>query len=386
MGDVSSYVLIFSALAVALVARRTPKEPILNQADILDFDVESGIARGTSWFGFYSPYGERYDFSYKPRLSSETLTLEDCDAELSPLTLSSGGMGGAEQTTRMPREWSVPYRLEGADVKETPTAARSSKSFIGRWTGRASGLSTIPELVDDGLTLRGAVVNPFDAPIYSASIVYEGGAYFLGTLPPGVSSLERGAVKIDAKRALSESRSSTPTSDKKLRDFTTYNAGSKRLPYILRAASFYDVGGGVGTFGLEKRLQRDVDLSALIRCGRAVVYGTIVDPDCEDYQPTEEATRQALDAIEAERYNKKTALERGETYRSAKEETIEKYGLYGTTPEFAASDASFSTSRSSAETAPSVADKRFVVVRIVLPLKYGGTFGGAKNASTDAER
>ena len=285
-----------------------------------------------------------------------------------PAPLSGSGLGGAEHNSYSPRLWDRAYEVDEGEISGAPLAKRSSKSFYGRWTGKLE-FPKAEELRDDGLTLRGVIVNPFDVPIYSAYVITDRCAYSLGTLPPGETTLDEGSIRLDPQRALNEHRSSIPT-DAVVYDANNYNTDSMRVPYILRAASFYDFAGGVDLFGIEKRLARDVDLSALLRCGRAVIYGTIVDPDNELYRPTDEQLRQASDVTERERYRQKMAEQRGETYRNVRLETLEKYGLYGTSDEFASSEVTLDGVQSK---------RRFLVVRIVAPATVVNTHYAAED-------
>lgn len=359
-----AFVLLFGALAVWTTSATRTDEPRLNQVDLIDVDVESGVVRNVSWLGLYSPRDGRDDLTFAPGAASafgkNAKFVDEPTATLTPLTLSGDGVGGAEQRTFAPRVWDVPYSgganaESTASLKDVPFLARSSKSFVGRWTGR---LAELPrgDLYDDGLGLRGTIVNPLDVPIYSAYVIYAGGAYALGTLAPGETKLERSAIRLEARRVLNEHRSSVPTERAERWNSTDYNAGSRRVPYILRAASFYDLGGGFEIYGLEKRLQGDVDLSDLTRCGRAVVYGTVVDPEAEEYRPLENGAKP------------RSASAKGKTDL---ELAVERFGLYGSSEEMAPTVATASESGGE----PFAASKRTVVVRLVLPLRRGAAPG-----------
>ena len=358
-----TFVLLFGALAVWTTSATRTSKPLLNQVDLIDVDVESGVVRNVSWFGIYSPQDERRGLSFGAGAASafgkDAKFVDAPTATLTPLTLSGNGVGGAEQQTFAPRVWDVPYSGEAeadstASLCDVPFLARSSKSFVGRWTGR---LAELPrgDLYDDGLALRGTIVNPFDVPIYSAFVLYAGGAYSLGTLAPGETKLERSAIRLEPRRVLNEHRSSVPTERAERWNSTDYNAGSRRVPYILRAASFYDLGGGLETYGLEKRLQGDVDLSDLIRCGRAVVYGTVVDSEAEKYRPLEDVAKA------------RTGSARGKTDA---ELAVEKFGSFGSSEEMKPTVAT--SNGTGADVSPS---KRTVAVRLVLPLRRGSAPG-----------
>ena len=372
------FAIVFSVVAIWIFKSSTPNEPSMNQVDLIDVDMASGMTRDSSWFGFYSPVGERYEFKFAPGafdFTSENSGSVDQATVLSsvyPLTLAGDGLGGAEQKSYMTRVWSGAYEVgetsDAANLTGAPLMTRSSKSFFGRWTGRLQNMPETPKLRDDGLILHGSILNPFDVPIYSAFIIFNGGAYSLGTLAPGLTKLERGMTRLEPTRALNENKSSVPAAKLKSWNLNTYNNSSTRLPYILRTASFYDFGGGEENFGISKRLQRDVDLSELLRCGRAVVYGTVVDACYQDYAASNELAKKSADALEIERLDRKMAAQRGETVENVMEASIEKYGLSGSSDEFEPTAARWGRAGGSADTS---AKNRTVVVRLIVPMTYG---------------
>lgn len=382
------YILLFAAISVGITRAKTPKETVLNQVDMLDLDMTSGIARDSSWFGFYSPVGTRYEFTFAPEmpsmwtqtdsheLSSQRQEARDVAVSLMPLTLVGSGIGGSEQRARTQRMWDEPYRLDqgegSATIAHAPMPTRSSKSLIGRWTAQYTKLPEVEPLFDDGLTLQGQVVNPFDAPLYSAYLIYDGGAYALGTLAPGVTPIDRGVTRVEPLRVLNEHQSSIPESRRGAWNLVNYNVTSRRAPYILRAASFYDFAGGEDNFGIANYLQRDVDLSELLRCGRAVLIGILVDPQAEEYRPTSDQIAQAADAQEHVLLEEKLAQRRGEQYRSVRAEAAEKYGFFGSTDSLSIARLTRrdQNQRSGSDaSATGASDSRTVVARIILPME-----------------
>ena len=373
------FAVLFSVVAVFVVKAATPKTPVLNQTDVVDVDMESGIVRDSSWLGFYSPASERYELSLTPNgsgaASNSFLSLDDNskNVDLTPLSLAGDGIGGAEQKSYTTKIWNDAYCLQqndsvSANLTAVPMTTRSSKSFYGRWTANLKDVPQTPKLTDDGLVLRGSVYNPFNVPIYSAFIIFQGGAYALGTLAPGETPLPRGMSRIEPMRVLNEHQSSIPTEKLGNWSVTSYNNSSTRLPYILRTASFYDFGGGEDNFGVLKRLQRDVDLSELLRCGRAVIFGTIVDAHSDEYQDNNALGRRSVNALQDEELSKKIAEQKGETFENAMEASVEKYGLTGTSDSFEPTKAEW---RRNGKEEKGGANERTVVVRLVVPLTRG---------------
>ena len=373
------FAVLFSVGAILVVKLATPKTPVLNQTDVVDVDMESGIVRDSSWIGFYSPTSERYELSLTPELSETTsekflpINKGSTRVDITPLSLAGDGIGGAEQKSYTTKIWNDAYCLQQDDssnaaMTSVPMTNRSSKSFYGRWTANLKDVPPTPKLTDDGLVLRGSVYNPFNVPIYSAFIIFQGGAYALGTLAPGETPLPRGMSRIEPMRVLNEHQSSIPTEKLGNWNVTSYNNSSTRLPYILRTASFYDFGGGEDNFGILKRLQRDVDLSELLRCGRAVIFGTVVDAHSGEYQEKNELARRSVNALQDEELNKKIAEQKGETFENAMDAAVQKYGLTGTSDSFEPTQIQW---RRNGKEEKGGANERTVVVRLIVPLSRG---------------
>ena len=56
-------VVLFSAGAFALAYGLKGRELVVNQVDVVDFDAESSLVRGTTWLNLYSPRIDTYDLS-----------------------------------------------------------------------------------------------------------------------------------------------------------------------------------------------------------------------------------------------------------------------------------------------------------------------------------
>ncbi|MCF0235024.1 MAG: hypothetical protein HUK22_08645, partial [Thermoguttaceae bacterium] len=371
------YVVVFCAAVVFVLRRTRPDETIVNVAEVLDVDAESGVIRDTAWIGVYSPESRGIDVAFRPafeKFSAQSdggatgLNAAETSAKLAPLTLDGAGIGGADEKSVSLKLWDAPYEVatspEAAKLVGAPFPTRSSKSFAARLTSKLNAAPTCGSLSDDGLSLRGSVVNPFDVPIYSAYVVYAGGAYYLGTLAPGETPIVRTMTRLEPLRVLNDHKVSIPTDRAANWDSTSYNLDSTRAPYILRTLSFYQFCGGEDSLGVAKRLQGDVDLSDLLRCGRAIIFGTIVDPEAELYRPAAGPGR-AADAVELENLTKRLAQQRGEKTQTASEAAIEKYGEYGTSEDFGVASVDLG------DAAAKVAGKRSLVARIIVPLKRG---------------
>ncbi len=84
-------VVLFSAGAVALAYGLKGRELVINHVDVVDFDADSSLIRGTTWLNLYSPRIDTYDLS---------LGVEP----------AAGGAAGA---TRCSRGWGCPAAVSG---------------------------------------------------------------------------------------------------------------------------------------------------------------------------------------------------------------------------------------------------------------------------------
>jgi hypothetical protein len=87
-----AFVLLFGALAVWTTSATRTSEPRLNQIDLIDVDVESGVVRNVSWFGIYSPQDGRRELTLEPgdvsAFGKDAKFVDAPTATLTPLTLS----------------------------------------------------------------------------------------------------------------------------------------------------------------------------------------------------------------------------------------------------------------------------------------------------------
>ena len=175
----------------------------VNQVDLVDIDAE-GTARGASWFGIFSPRGESFDLSMRPRLP-DGQPPKETSASLAWLGKAGNefnGMYGRGMQNSTPL-WSQGYSIAWSPDATSPDAIRSvpiqvwaSKSFVQRWLGQASDLGLDASLKDDGRQLSGTITNRLKGSDPQAKdgitlshcfLAYENWAYEIGTLRPGES-------------------------------------------------------------------------------------------------------------------------------------------------------------------------------------------------------
>ncbi len=339
------YIILFCALTVYIGHSGRKADLRVNQAELVDIDAVTGSVRGTSWFGFYSPRDEKFDFrlmtgslvsnsknkdktapgsskmknNVQTNVSAKTDTeanrAKDPDSAIpaeikfeykqtlfSWLGLQGDGLGGMSPKTQTFDFWKDPYSLteNSRELTGLPVKVRSSKSLFGRWFGQIDPLTQHDITDHDGMP-AGEIVNPFGVSVKNAVLLYGRWAINLGELLPGKNKIVTGDTY-----GSSSDRKSHKTLRKELRHIigTTedpfneragsstqtglvrYNSQSSNIPYILRTMMFYQLAGGNETIGLDNSYHQYLDAGDLILDGRAVLIGTIDDRNAFPLQTT----------------------------------------------------------------------------------------------------
>jgi hypothetical protein len=255
-------------------------ETLLNQADVIDVDLASGVARGVTWAHLYSPRTATYDVApqiaplhAEGRVFDQRSPLSTSSTTLSWHGLPGEGLGGLDGRPA-PRLFDAPYEIsvggDAALVRDVPLQAASTKGFITRWW--RPGLS-FPHvgLRDDGDGLiTGQFHYPLELPLEDCMLVYENWLYrFPRPLRP------RQTIDVNSlstPRNLHWQLTQKRTIDAK--DIVTpWNPRSTDTERILEMMLFHQAAGGDAYTGLTQRFDTRIDLSDHLRTGRAMLVG-----------------------------------------------------------------------------------------------------------------
>ena len=168
----------------------------VSQIDLVDIDAE-GTARGASWFSLFSPRGESFDLSVRPRLpdgqppQQASLSL----AWLGKAGNEFNGMYGPDTQNSAPA-WGQSYSIASSlsAIRGVPIQVCGFQEFRAALAGRAADPGLDASLKDDGGQLSGTITNRLkgsdpqtkDGITLSHSfLAYEGWAYTIGTLRAG---------------------------------------------------------------------------------------------------------------------------------------------------------------------------------------------------------
>lgn len=247
----------------------------LNQAELIDVDQGSGLARGTVWADLFSPEAAAYDLSAQPALPGGA-PIERPQWIMSWLGLPGQGLGGmGSGGIDAGQLWDHGYEFSPdlTAMQGVPVSAGGTKSLTLRWTGKVGPLIRA-ELHDEGQAIAGPVTNGLPFELSRAVLIYRQWAYELGDLAPGQSLELGGTSRRSELKTYLTGRRLIPdeTSGSRYRQVTDpWDKSGADIPLILRTMMFYEVAGGQRYTGLPSHYQSFVDLSLALLAQRAVL-------------------------------------------------------------------------------------------------------------------
>jgi hypothetical protein len=268
-------VLLFSLTAYGLAYALKGDQLRVNQVDVIDYDADTRLVRGTVWSNIFSPQVDSYDISYEPQPPG-VATLSDEQALVSWLGLPGGGFGGMHSPSGGAALFRGAYaftpQLDG--LIRMPIAVWSTKGVTARWQGQAESPIN-GELVDrgDGL-LTGTVLSRLDQPLDNCVLVYGRWAYPIGSLEPRARITVEG--KLDPQTVETYFKRVTLFHEKDA--VSTFDPGSLEVDRIVEMMMLFDLLGGRQHAKLSNEYQRFLDLSAALASGRAIVMGQSQTP------------------------------------------------------------------------------------------------------------
>jgi hypothetical protein len=255
-----------------------------NQVDLVDVDAVSAQIRGTSWMNVFSPRTQSFDLSAEPRLLSGGPSAEAA-IPVAWLGLPGKGLGGMDPQTSDTVGGDSGYEFSPAldAIEGLPIRVWSSRSFTARWSAPAPAAAVEANLAEEE-QLLGAITNHLDFPLSNCILVYGRWAYELETIDPGqtvpVTTMTRQSrlrTRWTGRKLVLQSGSGEEKTGYRETE-AAYDPGSTDPLYVLRMMMFYEaIGGRSYTAGLDDDYQRFVDLSDLLKTGRAVLVARAPD-------------------------------------------------------------------------------------------------------------
>jgi hypothetical protein len=266
-------VLLTCCGAAGLTRWSKGTEPHLNQAELVDFDLSTGRARGNYWSTLYSPQGDRYDLSLAPRFPGDR-PAESPETLLSWFGLAGTGLGGMHAGGATLDIVRTGYRFgQHLDAMEgVPILTGATKSIAAQWTAAAAPPCSAELKVDEDGLLIGTLKNDSGATLVDACLLFGQWGYRLGDFGPG-RQIEIGPAlnPIHVKTLLSRRVRPSTSIEGGGPEKKSFVPDQATAGELIEAMMFYDALGGSGFVGLPNRYQAHCDLTRLLELGRAIV-------------------------------------------------------------------------------------------------------------------
>ncbi len=192
------WVVLVTAGAYALATYTKGDELRLNQVDLVDVDVESGWARGTTWLNLFSPQSQTFDLAVEPRTPSGA-PVHDPHCLLAWLANGDSRFSGGSSGL-FAGQYEFSPELE--DLRNVPVPVWSTKGFFARTTYQnAETPAADMVLAPDGVP-AGIIRNTLPIELSQCMLISGTWVYLLGDLKPGASARLQPGEQRDLKHVL----------------------------------------------------------------------------------------------------------------------------------------------------------------------------------------
>lgn len=264
------WVALFCALAYWATYALKGREARVNQVELVDVDLASGLVRGATWMNFFSPHADAYDLSLRLKLPGESVPRYEPRILMAWLGLPGSGMGGMSARSANASPFDRPYDFTPSldALRGVPVQAWSTKSITARWHCHATLPIEARLRQADDETLSGTITQHLGIDALDARLFYDRWAYPIPLLRDGQELV----IGEDLQPLMSKTQFTQQRIIGEKDVSTVYEAASVDVPRILEMMMFHEAAGGSRyTEGLTNRYQGFCDLSRHLRMGRAVL-------------------------------------------------------------------------------------------------------------------
>jgi hypothetical protein len=260
----------------------------INQIDLVDVDAASARIRGTTWLNVFSPRMESFDFSVQPQ-KPEGGAASDAREWTAWLGLPGSAFGGMNARAGGTGLWTDQFQYAPTldAMSGVPIQVWSTKSLTARWEGPCS-VCPAANLSEAEPVIVGSIENTLPFPLENCLLVYRTSAYEIGTIPAGKSvPLGPTTKRSELKTLLTGQRHVRVDGDKWQNEATPYEQSSTDVAHIVRMMMFHEASGGRHYTRLWNDYQSFVDLSELLKAGRAILVAQTPTPASQGHQGAE---------------------------------------------------------------------------------------------------
>ncbi len=266
----------------------------LNQTDLADVDVSTGVVRGRSWVTLYSPEHQRVSLQVDP-LPGAAWSSGDGEPRQSRLTFAGSpeaGLGGLYRETGLSvagRRYTV--GPDATRFENLPILQWSTRTARADWEGHSKTPLAVSRLQSSGYNkVQGSVVHNLPGPLHNVLLVVGGWAYIpgndRGTVLPGIPWQPAGpqSQQRDLRALMTGERRTRVTSRKGqlegevVRSSRAYDPTAQDPHELWRMITFHETVGGERYTGLSNSLLADLELTSLVQSGRGVLIGELEQP------------------------------------------------------------------------------------------------------------
>lgn len=251
------------------------QQTLVNQVDLVDIDVERGLARGTVWNHLYSPRGRNAQLSL--RVAGTGSEWQQVQGVVDWQGLPGAGLGGLS-SPQVTLDASSPYLIsppgKAAVIHGLPIRTASSKSLSARWFSRTEATKGMTPLITSNYGhLDGELTNPLPVELRDCLLASGEWLYRIESLKPGQKIQLGDLTALNLESRLTR-RQVIDTKDLS----TPWDPTDTDLPRIMQMLMLHDAVHGPKYTGMSHRYQPKLDLSDHVRLGRAVLMGQAETP------------------------------------------------------------------------------------------------------------
>ncbi|MEE8452983.1 MAG: hypothetical protein V3R99_13745 [Thermoguttaceae bacterium] len=253
----------------------------INQVDLVDVDMTSKLVRGTSWFSVFSPKSQTYDLTFRP--NPDVLArpgTPDTRVLLGWFGLPGTALGGMNPQAISPVAYSQSYEFSPQldQISDMPIPVGSTKCLTARWQAKV-GAGIDADLTGQQQSLSGTITSGLTFPLTDCLLAFDRWVYRIDTIEPGKPVRIDSSVRRSELRTLLTGQHVVADTEKHSyhQESTPYDPASLDVSYILNKMMFFEAAGGRRYTKLTNGYQRFVDLSELLKTGRAVLIAAAPD-------------------------------------------------------------------------------------------------------------
>lgn len=274
--------LTFPLLVLALLAglallrgKLKSSATLMNQLDIVDIDVPSGLVRATHWAQAYSPKTTTWELTAAPRVAIANLApASSSSLLLSWQGLPGGALGGMEsRSTAGLLQEGYRARLDAQTLSDVPVRTGSSRSFSAAWWAERK-FDGVSSLTGRNGVLEGRLSSPLSVDLRDCALFYNNSVYLFdgARLAAGETVLVQDLpLRRDMSWRLNQRRLARAADTRYTN--TPWDPESRNVSRIVEMLMFYNAAGGEGYTRMQHRYQGRLDGSAQLKMGRAVLIG-----------------------------------------------------------------------------------------------------------------